>query len=1421
MSVSHRHPWGGGGGKTLLVTLLAAVAAVGASAAVVITDDIPSPQAVSVAAGEELQIRGNGLTEACTLTLGEGARVVFHSTATLAAAVTVSGSASFETGDSSVTGTVSGAVTGAATSGDGKIDLLARGPLRFSGGGTIGAGHSVWMRGGCVEIVGKPFSARCSLYFEAGRLVVRDGGAWRDTTTSWKHIRLDQKQTGDACLEIGPGGEVCVGNNNELRVGGDSSYESRFLVNGGTFARETADAIRLNADGAGNGVVELAAGTFRSARPITCGNTTGAAKIVLGDGLWQSYGVSKYGCLVDGNGTCEIAVAGSFTLDLSGYAAARVASCDAATTSRVTCGDNGRLRVLGSGKTFVLCDLADDGLVLDQTGTGACAIELADAPETVRIGWCLPSAADLSASGTSPDLSVDCILTAGGALTAPLDFAGFTGFHSIASGADLVVATLPETVTYITKTALASFPGRLRLVSGTLLLDEDPGAARLVREGGSVRFQDADALVLSNRSKVVTADAGWTNAAGEETGWTPGAVGAITTFESNGHFDGVLAAHGLRVGGAGDHYWDGGDGRFEIGSGGLTFTQSKKWGLARGIHLTRILLASDQVWTNAAASGTAYLQFGFSYEVPKYYKAAVAAAAGVSDWRLGGSLETWLYSPSNDLRNVSVTVSEPARLRLVGALDARLNAKELVLDGADMAFGQKLPCNDTYGHPGESVAAIDASHLAPTVTLRHGGTLTAAKEGASFAVPHLKAIGAGNAVVGASLVLTQDVTSVSVAAAEDSLSFESEIRTPTAAAFSVSGLGTLAFCVPGEGLSADVAFLNGGRLRLTGAGTWAGNITGAGGVTIAANGAIGLAGSLGVQPGDTVEILSGTLVLPAADAIPSGVRIVTKDEGALMLVDPTGFDAQTQMGGTRNLAASRDLVVTDAARENEALSVRAGETLQIFGDGLKASSTVTLEDGARLVFCRTATLGASVKANGAATLAAARGVVGTLGGAFEANAAAASYTDISGAGSVVFAGGATFANAFSRLRICGGSAQVTAGKLTVTKAPVTMLAGSLQFFDSEFVCVGDGVTLDLANADQSGDACVAFRTGSKWTLGNNQSPTIGFSEVYESRLVLDGGVWSCTTSDAFTLCPKGRGRGVFEFKSGKFSSNRRITAGAGGTSRFIWSGGTFAGQWNSTNFKYDHLINGPLSEFLLSGDCTLSLDRMLKPVVSNFNNSAAMMRALPGASLTIVSEATQEGGCTNVVFTNFQGDGLKLVQQATEKNGFPLVTFADAQGPVALTRTWCAPEAGEVGLVQATGSTRDLLVNYVVPSGSVYAASERDAAGFVGFASVSVSNLVFEAGSGYRFSIVDSVVTPLALLGTLTLPSEMRYFADAAVRPGKIKAASLIVPAGGIVGADCVWRCGGGLSRRASRVYAEDGVLKLDNEPTGLLYFIR
>lgn len=1377
--------------------LTATLAASGALANVVV-DDTPVTANLTVSSGEELEIRGSGLAAATgvTVTFEGNNAVCFYTTATVAAKL-VSPDLAVRS-DAEAVGTFAG---GAAFSGN----------LTLTAGKVCFTTKNVTSTGGLVVQGGHMTLANCT---------------WTSSgNTSRTALSLaSAAQVEDVCLELANGGVFMFSNeggNGYCRIG-KTAHESKLLVNGGQF-KAGFDAFYLNPDnGVGTAIIEIRnGGVFATRRlGLESGSRNGSTRVVLGEGgtLLCNWGSWSGARLALGSGNLTYSVEGRATLDISNCPA-EMKDANSATSGhnvRWSCTEDGLLTVKGrsDGTTRLALRNVDPGLRIG-FAPYAGTVSLVNPPEAMELTLaCATAESRVVSSNATCALSLNCLLCDGACVrSSPASLA--EGFASVAVGNVSVDA--PTASVYVSRNGMAAVPGTVSLDRGTLLLDTDPGEKLVRGEGTTVYVQDENPYVMTNATKWTKTTSDWLDPLGANRAWVPGALAAIDTLDINGNLDGVHVAHGLRVVKGGRHYWDGQAGRFEIGAGGLTFgVGGKMWGLASGSYLPRFVLTDNQLWTNEADE-TSYVQLGFSLRKPQYYKAYVTAGEGVTDWRLGGKLETWLYSPSNDLRNVTVTVGAPARLRLIGDLDARLNARMLVLDGADMSFGAATP-SDTLDPPGDSVAAIDAFHLAPEVQLKDGGSLTVAKARTPFAVPTLAARGGGNRITGESVVVTQAVTSVSLPTAGDALAFESEVF-GDAGRFDVAGAGR--FTVPAS-LKADVVFRDGGTLELAGSGAFAGSASNA--VNLIVSGDAGETvvipdGALVDFGGTTITVTSGLLALMNAASVPSGVTVVTEGSGALLLVDPTGFDPSTQMGGTKNLVGSGGLIVTETARENETLTVGNGQVLQVFGSGLKASSKVIIEEGATLRFCQTATVYAPIVSTNGVTFEAVGGAVGRVAGQYKAecNAANDTWLDVVGDGSIDFGGGLDLA-ARARLRLNGGHMTVSSGELK-TRSSLCMLAGDLTFTNSTLnvsISTTYGIAvLGMAEENQWGDVKMTFLAGSRWNQGNNHHVQVGRKEGVESRLVLDGGTWTCTTYDPFGVCVHGTGNGVFEFKSGTFESNRRIQSG-GGNARFIWSGGTFMGRWNNYGYKYTYIFEGRFAECALAGDCTLDLHRFNQSVVSNFNNATGRMTVKPGARLTIKGDDTQAGYCSHVVLNGLQGDELTLRLVGSAKNGPVTVDLPDYGEAVRLGWT-----LGAEGTVNAIGTSPALVASYVVPEGFTFEQGAAYNDGWnTGFSSFTLNNLTFEQGAFYRFPITDSAVTPLAIAGKLTLPSAMTYFVNADVRPSQLENVTLIASEGGIEG-DCTWTCGGGISRRGARVFVEDNALKFDYSPAGVLLIVR
>ena len=390
---------------------------------------------LQVGAGETLHVFGNGLGAASALTLDEGSTLLFHRTATIAAPVTSKGSVSFQTADHSVTGTLAGVYTAAATNAA-TVVIDSPGLIDFAGGGTIGVHATdssrteiLQMNSGHATLTGE-FVAQASLDVVGGLLTIRDGGRWL-VSKQWKYLWINKNTARAACLEIGPDGlfEFVSGNCSAV-IGKTtpSAFESKLLVNGGTY-RHLYDKITLAADG----VIEIADGLFTTARRITCTDTNGTARVVLGNGTYQARSGDYCTVMFDGDGACTVSVEGHATLDLSNRPATMNDSDNAIAPCTWTCAGEARLAVLGRSDAVSVVTLHNfeaDGLAFDLNPM-AVKVVVAGPKDPVGIGWVLPGATGsvVAASGTAPGLVASFVVPQGVTLdVAALPAAWHEGF---------------------------------------------------------------------------------------------------------------------------------------------------------------------------------------------------------------------------------------------------------------------------------------------------------------------------------------------------------------------------------------------------------------------------------------------------------------------------------------------------------------------------------------------------------------------------------------------------------------------------------------------------------------------------------------------------------------------------------------------------------------------------------------------------------------------------------------------------------------------------------------------------------------------------------------------------------------------------------------------------------------------------------
>ena len=376
------------------------------SSGLVITD--VKRESASVGAGETLLVCGNGLDADGTLSLAAGATVLFCETAEIAAPITQSGAVTFRTFSPAVTGTVSGVYTASA----GALTVESPGLLRITGDSTF---YGFTMNSGHAEVTRGTITNYHHLAFYGGHLTIRDGGKWIFGPVENRYLRLDQTQTDDATLEIGPGGyfQHIIGYNHAFLIGKSKTYTSRFFINGGEVRTLTGESFRMD----GNGIVEIDnGGVLRAVNQITFG--TGGlgdrCAIILGNGTFcatttgegASYtwrGFVKRGDIINGGsipdgGLIPVTVKGDFLFDLSNFVNNSVTNQTDTTAVVWRFEDGGRIRVKGNNKTFVFRSGSAPQIALDlSTELPAATVKIlpADdgegAPAPQSIEWTIPT----------------------------------------------------------------------------------------------------------------------------------------------------------------------------------------------------------------------------------------------------------------------------------------------------------------------------------------------------------------------------------------------------------------------------------------------------------------------------------------------------------------------------------------------------------------------------------------------------------------------------------------------------------------------------------------------------------------------------------------------------------------------------------------------------------------------------------------------------------------------------------------------------------------------------------------------------------------------------------------------------------------------------------------------------------------------
>ena len=851
-------------------------------------------------------------------------------------------------------------------------------------------------------------------------------------------------------------------------------------------------------------------------------------------------------------------------------------------------------------------------------------------------------------------------------------------------------------------------------------------------------------------------------------------------------------------------------------------------------------LTASQTWSGPDASDLSASPFVVktAHDTLTYY-GGISAGADDVVLTLAGDMHLWLRDSSTDLAGCDVVVRKPAVLSLLrrsstsdASFTGRLHARKLTLDGGSgFYFGAK-----STGDGRGSIPELSVARVAQTVALTNNASLTAYGStvvSVTGGVAVVAAAGSESAVVGA-YSLKDDAT---VFKAEAGATLDLTGATLTGGAVSVQGPGTVKYSFDANSTVGGVSFGGGCSLVLSGSnGTVTGSLADVSAIEISVSGVV-VAGdaSIASYHGSDIEVSAGTLYVHSASAIPAGVKIVTTGTGALCLRDATGFDKETQMGGTKTLVdGSSGLIVTDAPREGETIVVPSGETLSVIGSGLASSSTVDLRGGSKIVFYDTATVAASfVATNGAVdVVTAGSAVTGTVSGVVNSSGGT---LQVVSPGLVRFMGGGNL-GAFKMVSgeaEVGGADYLGYGSIYVFSG--RLLLTSLWKFDTKWIDV-------CLNQTQTGDATLEVAQGGELYLAKaNCNVFVGKDTNWKSHLYLNGGCLCCIFNERFLINCSMDNQGVLT----GYSGNGIVEVDNGGElalARVIRSSthsGPHAGiilgdgKWSSrkaTSYRYVYgvLIN--------EGDCPVTVKGRFTFDMSNF---AAGNTVVTNQSASATGVWTcEDGGRISVT-----GAGRTLVfRDATDialdltlpraSGAVPTIgnvvfcNSTEAEGdvpPTAVTWTISKYADGQQGAVTATGEngrTGPLVASYVVPAGATFDCSQTNG-WYAGFSGQTVSNLMFEAGSAYRFAPFAADFAPLAIAGALTLPDTMDYD----LTPGSrrcYEAAPVIVPEGGIDGS-CVWTCRGDSAARPknARLSVSGGRVLFDYLLPGVLILVR
>ena len=525
----------------------------------------------------------------------------------------------------------------------------------------------------------------------------------------------------------------------------------------------------------------------------------------------------------------------------------------------------------------------------------------------------------------------------------------------------------------------------------------------------------------------------------------------------------------------------------------------------------------------------------------------------------------------------------------------------------------------------------------------------------------------------------------------------------------------------------------------------------------------------------TVTVADGTLQIPSAAIIPSGLTIAVTGTGSVVFETVTG-DEGAKVSGRWSA------VVTDAPRAEARITLKEGDVLHVQGNGLTAATEVML-DGGTLAFERSATVASKLYVPTNAVISAAEGVHGLVTGFMDGsntymaalwpkwpeNKYSIYQCRVTGKGDVMLAGGGSF-NAVSLNAYEGGSVTIATNTFTITRATCGLpnVGAALR---GHYFGIKDGGRVNMPWTSGGGLFLVNICSRTKahedyFEIGEGGVLHLGGNHGFYfygnyGKLLVNGGRLRFASGTVFYSYGMGN---LIELRSGLVETAQIITFNADWHDMtFDWYGGTWRilttteGRLNSADGTWPAARDGafPRSTLMtinIAGtDCIL--DAGGKDVFKVENTSGTEMKS-PG---DIKWRHTGDDAC--LTLTNC---GNFVV------NGFPAGVTLKAACPVSSDSSVEALSRVVLGAPAASVSAGEGLA-LEVTNLTVSADGAWSAASVGG--GVSVENLTFEENALVSYAAGDPA---FVISGALSLPAAMRTsVADVSEPRELVRAASV------------------------------------------------